>query len=254
MTKKDNTSLFSGRVQNYIKYRPTYPPALIEILKARCDLTPDKVIADVGSGTGILSELFLINGNKVYGVEPNAEMRDAAEKILGPYPNFTSVGASAEATTIRSHSVDIITAGQAFHWFNPPAAHAEFIRILKPRGWVTLIWNRAHTNTPFEKEYDEFWRVELRGAHEARDGYEALIQPFFGDVRYERVMLEGVAQVMNQQEFIGRILSISAAVQPNEPGYDVFLQKIQDMFERYQQDNRVRLSYDTEIYFGRLVM
>jgi len=254
MIKKDNASLFSGRVQNYIKYRPTYPPALIELLKTRCALTPDKVIADIGSGTGILSKLFLMNGNKVYGVEPNTEMRHAAEKILGAYPNFISVEAGAEATTIPSHSVDIVTAGQAFHWFDPPAAHAEFIRILKPRGWVALIWNRARTNTHFEKEYDEFWRVELRGAHEARDGYEALIQPFFGEAHYEHVALEGIPQIMDQKEFLGRILSISAAIQPNEAGYDVFHRKVQDMFERHQQGNRVRLSYDTEIYFGRLVV
>jgi ubiquinone/menaquinone biosynthesis C-methylase UbiE len=132
MTKRDNTSLFSGRVQNYIKYRPTYPLAFLNLLAEKCELTPASVIADVGSGTGILTELLLKNGNPVFAIEPNAEMRSAAEKMLGRYPNFTSVGAGAEATTIRSQSVDFVTAAQSFHWFDHPSARVEFIRILEP--------------------------------------------------------------------------------------------------------------------------
>lgn len=254
MTKKDNTSLFSGRVQNYIKYRPTYPPALIDLLSTRCNLNPNHVIADVGSGTGILTEMLLKNGNPVYAVEPNAEMRSAAEKLLGRYPNFTSVGAGAEATTIRSQSVDYVTAAQSFHWFDHPAARMEFIRILKSGGWVVLVWNVPRTDTPFEKEYNEFWRVDLRGAHEARDGYEALTQPFFGEKHFEQVKLEGVPQVMNRDEFIGRVLSVSAAVQPGEDGYEAFIKKVHDMFERHQQNNLVTISYTTEVFFGYLIM
>lgn len=251
MTQKDNTSLFTGRVQNYIKYRPKYPVTLIDLLTEKCALTPQSVIADVGSGTGILTEIFLKHGNPVLAVEPNVEMRSAAEKLLGHYPNFTSVEASAEATTLGSQSVDFVTAAQSFHWFNLSSARAEFIRILKPRGWVILIWNKARTNTPFEKEYDTFWRVDLRGAHEARDRYEALIQPFFGE--YQQAVLEGVPQIMDESEFIGRILSVSAAIQPGESGYDLFLQKVKDIFARHEQDGRVVLSYDTEVYLGQLL-
>jgi len=253
MTKKDNTLLFSGRVQNYIKYRPTYPASLLDLLVTRCGLNPKHVIADVGSGTGILTEMLLKHGNPVFAIEPNTEMRSAAEKLLGRYSNFTSVGAGAEATTIRSHSLDFVTAGQSFHWFNHPVARVEFIRILKPGGWVILIWNVARIDTPFEKEYNEFWRVDLRGAHVARDGYEALIKPFFGEA-YERVVLNGVPQVMNRKEFIGRILSISAAVQPGETGYETFIQKVHGMFEHHQQNNLVTISYNTEVFFGQLVM
>lgn len=111
----------------------------------------------------------------------------------------------------------------------------------------------ARTDTPFEKEYNEFWRVDLRGAHEARDGYEALIKPFFGEM-YERVVLDGVPQVMNRDEFIGRIVSISAAIQPGEDGYEAFIQKVHDMFERHQQNNLVTISYTTEVFFGHIVM
>ena len=253
MTRKDNTSLFSGRVQNYIKYRPTYPASLLDLLAEKCGLTPASVIADVGSGTGILTEMLLKHGNPVFAIEPNAEMRSAADELLGRYPNFTSVGAGAEATTLRPQSVDFVTVAQAFHWFDHPAARAEFIRILKPRGWVALIWNKARTDTPFEKEYNEFWRVDLRGAHEARDGYEALIQPFFGEAHYAHAVLDGVPQVMNRDEFIGRILSISAATQPGEAGYEAFIQKVRGMFEYHQQNGLVTISYDTDVFLGQLV-
>lgn len=254
MTKKDNTSLFSGRVQNYIKYRPTYPASLLDLLAEKCGLTPASIIADVGSGTGILTEMLLKNGNPVFAIEPNAEMRSAAEKLLGRYPNFTSVGAGAEATTIRSQSVDHVTAAQSFHWFDHPAARMEFTRILKPGGWVVLVWNVPRADTPFEKEYNEFWHVNLRGAHEARDGYEALTKPFFGGNHFDQVKLEGVPQVMNRDEFIGRILSVSAAIQPDEHGYEVFIQKVHEMFERHQQNDLVTISYTTEVFFGHLIM
>lgn len=161
---------------------------------------------------------------------------------------------SAEATMIRSQSVDIVTAGQAFHWFEPSSARAEFIRILKPRGWVVLIWNMTRTDTPFLKEYDEFWRVDLRGAHEARDGNESLVKIFFDVAHYEKVTLEGMRYDLTLDEFIGRILSISAAIQPGEAGYETFIQKVRGMFERHQQNNLVTMSYDTEVFFGQLVM
>ncbi len=252
MTKKDNAALFSGRVQNYIKYRPTYPPALMDLLAEKCALTPASVIADVGSGTGILTEMFLQRGNPTYAIEPNAEMRSAAEQLLGRYPNFTSVGAGAEATTLRPQSVDIITAGQAFHWFNIEAARAEFIRILKPRGWVVLVWNLPRIETPFEKDYDEFWRNDLRGSHEARDQFETLVEQFFGATHYERVTLEGVSQIMDRKQLAGRILSSSAAIQPGEAGYESFIQKAHGIFDRHQQNGRVAMRYSTEVFLGSL--
>lgn len=253
MTPKDNTTLFSGRVQNYSKYRPTYPPALMGLLAEKCGLTPVSVVADVGSGTGILTEMFLKHGNSVFAIEPNAEMRSAAEELLGRYPNFTSVRAGAEATTLRPQSVDIVTAGQAFHWFDHPVARAEFIRILKPRGWVMLVWNMPRIETPFEKEYDDLWRVDLKSAHEARDKYETYIEQFFTETPPERILLEGVSQVMDCDQLIGRVLSGSAAIQPGEAGYETFIQKVRGIFERHQQNGFVTLSYKTDVFLGQLV-
>src|SRR6266446_9260655 len=109
------TERFSNRVENYIRYRPGYPKEIIELLKAECGLFPQSVVADAGSGTGLLAKLFLENGNLVFGIEPNREMRAAGERLLQAYPRFTSIAGTAEATTLPGQSVDFVTAGQAFH-------------------------------------------------------------------------------------------------------------------------------------------
>ena len=152
----DPTKRFSNRVENYLKYRPRYPSEIIALLEKDCALTRDSVIADVGSGTGFLSELFLRQGNRVLGVEPNAEMRAAGERLLADYPNFVSIDATAEATTLPDSSVDFVTAGQAFHWFDREKTHREFHRILKPDGWVVIVWNTFPTGrSPLVKAYDD---------------------------------------------------------------------------------------------------
>src|SRR5271165_1995784 len=138
MTFADAKQRFSNRVADYVRYRPSYPPALLDLLAKECRLRPVHVIADIGSGTGLLSKLFLDHGNRLYGVEPNAEMRVAGEEFLRDYPTFTSVPGSAEATTLQPSSIDFITVGQAFHWFDVAAAQQEFRRILKPDGWVVV--------------------------------------------------------------------------------------------------------------------
>jgi len=153
--EKDPTKRFSDRVEMYVKYRPHYPQAILTCLEKECGLTETAVIADVGSGTGILTKLFLDHGNKVYGVEPNAEMRQAAEAYLADYAHFTSVNGRSEATTLPAHSVDFVTAGQAFHWFQWQETRTEFRRILKPGGIVALVWNeRRQQADSFEDAYD----------------------------------------------------------------------------------------------------
>ena len=141
---------------DYLRYRPGYPPELLALLRRECRLAPQQVIADVGSGTGLLSRLFLENGNRVIGVEPNAEMRAAGEELLSGYGSFSSVEGSAESTTLAARSVDFVAAAQAFHWFEPPATLQEFVRILKPGGWVVVLWNaRQIGQTAFGRGYEE---------------------------------------------------------------------------------------------------
>lgn len=152
----DPTRRFSNRVDNYVKYRPGYPTAIVDLLAAECRLTPQSLVADIGSGTGLLARLFLDNGNRVIGVEPNPEMCQAGERFLAPYAGFTSLPGTAEATGLADASVDFITAGQAFHWFDPEAAIQEFRRILKTDGWVVLAWNdRQNATTSFFAGYED---------------------------------------------------------------------------------------------------
>ena len=156
MNFTDAKQRFSDRVADYVRYRPGYPLALIDLLRAECGLRPDHVIADVGSGTGLLSRLFLDNGNRVFGVEPNEEMRQAGEEYLAAYDQFSSVSGSSEATALPEASVDFITAAQAFHWFEPVTTRREFLRILKPHGWVIVIWNdRRISETAFGRAYED---------------------------------------------------------------------------------------------------
>ena len=124
-----NTERFSDRVENYIKYRPGYSDAIVKSLKETIGFDSNWVVADIGSGTGLSAEMFLKNGNKVYTVEPNKEMREAGEGFLGEYEGFSSVDGTSEATTLADQSIDLIVAAQAFHWFDRNAFKSECKRI-----------------------------------------------------------------------------------------------------------------------------
>ena len=151
----DSTTRFRNRVADYVKYRPHYPEAVVLSLENDFHLQKESIIADIGSGTGISSELFLKKGYTVTGIEPNREMREKSEALLKGYTNFTAVNGTAEATTLADSSVNAIIAGQAFHWFNRERSRTEFERILKPEGWVALLWNERLIQSPFEKDYEQ---------------------------------------------------------------------------------------------------
>src|SRR5271168_3293463 len=156
MSVQNATQRFSSRVDNYVRYRPGYPREVLNLLKKDCDLATESVIADIASGTGIFTQVLLENGNRVFGVEPNAEMRRAGEAFLRSYPRFTSVAGTAEATTLPDHSLEIVAAAQAAHWFDREKARREFIRILKPGGWCVLLWNERLTDlTKFLRDYEQ---------------------------------------------------------------------------------------------------
>jgi SAM-dependent methyltransferase len=250
----DPTRRFSTRVENYIRYRPTYPQPVVDLLKDECGLTGESVIADVGSGTGILSELFLRNGNRVYGVEPNREMREAGERLLAAYDNFVSVEGRAEATTLAGKSVDLITAGQAFHWFEREGARREFARVLKDTGWVVLIWNDRRTEgTPFLEDYERMLSDFGTDYHEVSEGWanDELIQPFFGA---ERVRLKSFEnrQVFDFDGLQGRLMSASYAPEPGHPNFAPMMQTLASIFERYAEDGKVIVEYDTKVFYGQL--
>src|SRR5437016_7060109 len=156
MPVRDATQRFSSRVEDYARYRPGYPPEVIQLLKTECGLSAESVVADVASGTGIFTRMLLENRCRVFGVEPNVEMRHAAEEFMAGHARFKSLNGTAESTTLPDHSVDIITAAQAAHWFDPSKARQEFVRILKPGGWTVLMWNDRRSNAArFSREYED---------------------------------------------------------------------------------------------------
>lgn len=248
------TERFSSRVENYIKYRPGYPKAIIDLFQKECQLSSVSVIADIGSGTGILTELFLKNGNTVFGVEPNQEMRGAAERLLNSYPQFHSVSATAETTTLPENSVDFITAGQAFHWFDCGKARQEFLRILKPQGCVALIWNdRNISDHPFFKSYEQLLRTygtdyEAVG-HKHADS--DLVGSLFGAGGFKAATFPNV-QVFDYEGLQGRLLSSSYAPEPGHPKHAPMLEELGAIFKQYQENGKVTFEYDTSVYYGRL--
>lgn len=246
----DPKQRFSNRVEDYIKYRPNYPEAVIPFLQEAINLWPEMIVADIGSGTGILSETFLKNGNRVFGVEPNKAMRTAAEELLKVYPAFTSVDGAAEATTLESNSIDLITAGQAFHWFDIGQANVEFGRILKLGGWVVLIWNVRIDSTPFAQAYEQVlldYGLDYRQVNHRNVSDKHL--PAFFDYRlktfanFQRLDYEGLA---------GRLLSSSYAPLAGHPNHEPMLVALREVFEAHQVDGFVRFEYETHLYYGRL--
>jgi SAM-dependent methyltransferase len=252
--KTDATRRFSNRVEDYIKYRPHYPRAVVGLLGDECGLTHDSLVADVGSGTGILSELFLQNGNRVYGVEPNREMREAGERLLSAYENFVSVDGRAEATTLADGSVDFVTAGQAFHWFDPEAARREFVRVLRPGGWAVLLWNsRRMEGTPMREEYERLLLEYGTDYKEVSSRWAAgePINLLFGAGRFRTKSFDN-GQVLDFDEFKGRLASASYAPVPGHPNHEPMMRELAALFERHQRDGRIVVEYDTEVFYGQL--
>ncbi|HXI84949.1 MAG TPA: class I SAM-dependent methyltransferase [Verrucomicrobiae bacterium] len=249
------TLRFSNRVENYVKYRPGYPIGLVETFTKECGLTAGSVVADIGSGTGILSELFLKNGNPVFGVEPNREMREAGSRLLGKYAVFRSINGMAEATTLADSSVDFVTAGQAFHWFDRERARKEFARILKPNGWVALIWNERLTDTcPFLRAYEDL--LQKYGTDYATVDHRNVdadaITAFFAPQPFTLREFEN-RQVFDYDGVEGRLLSSSYTPESSHPNYQPMLEALRALFDKYQINGNVSFDYATRLYFGRLI-
>jgi SAM-dependent methyltransferase len=244
----DPEQRFSSRVEAYARYRPSYPHGTLDLLQRECGLTASCKIADVGSGTGLLARLFLAFGCEVTGVEPNPGMRGAGERLLSAEPRFHSVEGRAETTTLPDSSVDFVTAGQAFHWFEPAAARAEFQRILKPAGWVVLIWNERLVTPGFMAEHEE---LQNKFAREKPHPAGAEFNAFYGHADWRLAKLPN-RQFLDEDGLRGRIESSSWSPLPGADGYDAMLQEITRVFRKYEQDGRVTMEYETNIYYGRL--
>jgi ubiquinone/menaquinone biosynthesis C-methylase UbiE len=249
----NSTTRFSNRVDNYVKYRPHYPAVIIDYLKKENVLKNDSVIADIGSGTGILTEIFLKNGNAVYGIEPNKDMREAGEKYLSGYKNFISINGTAEDTTLKENSIDVISAAQAFHWFNIEKSKKEFSRILKTGGYVVLIWNLRRSDDPglsvdYEELLEEFGTDYKEVGHReiSKKNYE-----WFFDGKYTLTNFSN-RQLLDYDGFKGRLLSSSYAPDERHPNYLPILDKLKKIFDSHQNEGKVEIKYISEVFWGKI--
>lgn len=253
MLKTDSRERFSSRVDDYVRFRPSYPKDVISVLRQECGLAADWIVADVASGTGLFTRLLLENGNRVFGVEPNEKMRRAGEEYLSGFPQFVSIAGTAEASTLPDHSVDLVTCAQAAHWFHREKALPEFQRILKPNGHLILIWNdRDPSRTAFGRDYErlvvkygtDYSAVQSLGRSLSGDDFFA---PFHCDKR----TLENF-QDFDYEALQGRLLSSSYAPQREDPSCTSMLLELRELFDVHQRNGRVRMEYDTNIYFGKI--
>lgn len=253
MLETNPTQRFSDRVENYIRYRPGYPPQVLETLRSECGLTPAAVVADIACGTGIFTRLLLENGNPVHGVEPNREMREAAERLLAGYPNFVAVNGTAEATTLADGTFDFATAAQAAHWFNLAKARQEFARILRPKGWAVLIWNERSTDaSPFLRAYEELLLTYGTDYEQVRHEYTTdNIGDFFNPTRFNTRVFD-LRQDFDYAQLEGRLLSSSYAPMKGHPNYEPMLQELRRIFEAHNKGGRVAMEYFTRLYYGQL--
>jgi len=248
------TERFSSRVEAYMKYRPTYPAQIIEYLKTETGLKPSHIVADIGSGTGFLSKSFLDNGNTVYGVEPNNSMREAAERFLSSYKNFISRAARAENTFFENESVDFITAGQAFHWFEPEQTKKEFLRIARKNTKLVLVWNRRDLqNDPLQIGYEEILRKMI---------------PEYSEVTHKNIHYETLENfvspsVLNKKSFdhyqlfdfeglIGRLLSSSYCPDESSELFNEVKKRLLDLFNKHVIAGKVKFNYNAEVYWAVL--
>jgi len=221
---------FSDRVSNYIKYRPSYPRELIDTLMTECHLGSQSRIADVGSGTGIFSRLLLDKGCYVSGVEPNRNMREAAERQFADYNKFSSIDGQSEHTGLDDSSIDLITAAQSFHWFEAGDTKREFIRILKPGGYVALIWNQRKIDQPFNISPED-------------------ILDFFRPNKVAKFEF-GNSQIFDLSGFLGRMQSSSYVPKTGTAEHLRLIQVAEDLFNRYQSSETIRFEYNSVFYLA----
>ena len=248
----NSTTRFSDRVEDYVKYRPHYPEIILSYLRDLYSFGPGWVVADIGSGTGISTELFLRFGNTVFAVEPNREMRLKAEELLAGYPGFVSVDGTAEATGLASGPVDLIVAGQAFHWFDPVKTRTEFVRIGRPGAVVALIWNERLILSDFEREYEELI-LQYAGDYKTIN-HKNITDARIGDFFHPRSFV--LRSFENEQRFDfdglkGRLLS-SSYIPKEGPRFDAMMNALKGLFDRHAADGRVRVGYETKVYTGVL--
>lgn len=251
----DSTLRFTDRVDNYVKARPGYPAEVIALLERQCGLTRASTVVDVGCGTGFLAKLFCEYGCRIIGVEPNAAMRDAGRRHLSGYSNFEMMEGTAETLPLPGTSVDFITAGQAFHWFNQKEARHEFMRILKPNGWSVLVWNdREYSGSKFAEAYEALlWKhgIDYADVNHRGKSTVANFAQFFGNSAFQKATFNMV-QYLDREGLIARVLSASYMPGPGHERHPAMLEEVNRIFEENQKNGFVAAKYDTNVYYGQM--
>jgi len=249
------TARFTDRVAHYVKARPGYPPELVSLLERQCGLTRGSTLVDVGCGTGLLAKLFCDFGCRVIGVEPNVAMREAGREYLAACPNFTMAEGTAETIPLSGASVDIITAGQAFHWFQRDEARREFLRVLRPGGWAALVWNdREFSGSQFAEDYEALlvkFGTDYAEVHQRGTATLAAFQEFFGNSSFARESFPHV-QRLDHETFVARVLSASYMPVPGHENHPAMLEEVERIFRDDARDGIVTMRYQTTIYYGQM--
>lgn len=249
----DNTKRFTGRVNAYRRYRSRYPREVLGLLREYCGLTPRSVIADIGSGTGMLAEVFLENGNEVFAIEPNSAMRSACKELEASHSSLCCIEGTAEATTLPARSVDFVTAGRAFHWFKHEDCRSEFMRILRPGGWVMFAsLGRQKGTEPLLQDFENLlMRYPDYASIRAQFDMEEACRKFFVNCEIHRAEFPAV-QNLSYEELEGQTLSFSMIPLPEDAGFPALRRALQDYFSRHQAGGRVPVPTDCTIYVGQL--
>ena len=245
---------FANRAANYVKYRPHYPKTVISWIKETIGLAQTALIADIGCGTGISSELFLEFGCKVVGIEPSDEMREAANEVYRRFietGHYQTVKGTAENLPFEAHSVDVVLAGQSFHWFDAPKFHKEVKRVLKPEGWLIMMWNsRQRSGTPLLDAYEDLLLThgtDYQAVHHMKNGDEEVRLVFSSYQRkeFDNFKKESLAEAK------GRMFSSSYTPAPADPASKRMLAYLKEIFAQTNEAGYVDFRYLTEVYIGK---
>ncbi len=246
----DNTERFTGKGAHYAAARPAYAPEFLSWLAGR-GARSGAAVADIGAGTGKLTEALLALGCSVAAVEPNADMRAQADALLGGRSGYRSVAATAENTTLPAGSVDLVTAAQAFHWFDAEAFRQECRRILRSGGRVALVWNLRVASAPINAACEAVCRrhcAAFRGFTAGLNSGDARISAFFENGCERRSFANDI--VYTKEQFVRRQLSSSYAPPAGDPACAAFAAALAELFDRYAAGGLLTVPNVTEAYLG----
>lgn len=242
-------SRFSNRAENYAKYRPDYPKEIIDFLNEVVGFNKKSVVADIGSGTGILTKMFLDNGNSVYAVEPNKEMRQASEGQLKSYEKFNSIEGASDNTKLEPESIDIITAAQSFHWFDLEPTKKEFLRVLKENGAVVLMWNlRKRVPDEFMNEYMEIVLKYSENLNLKSDSDKETIPNFFKPKTVHKKVFNN-PQIFDYERLKGELLSYSYMPTETHENFPSMIKELENLFNKHNNNGEVTIQYETHLHY-----